>query len=504
MSESVALVFDCGSTNLRVAAVNSSGNIVAQANRPNSPIPQPGGKPGWLIWDVDAIWLKLCLLCREVLKTLDEKYRVEAVTVTTWGADGALVRRDGSLAYPAISWQCPRTREIAEKLPELMDPWDIFRVTGYQIISFNTLLKLMWIRQHDSSAFDNAYTWLMMPGLLVHRLTGEFHIDPTSASTMMAMNMAKRDWSEEMLGLAGLDPGFFPEWVEPGEVIGYVAKTACKKTGLKESLPVVVSGHDTQFAIFAAGAGPREAVLSSGTWEILALRLDRYEASRRAFEEGVIVEADVQPGLWNPQLLMIASAVLEWVKRHMYPELKPSEYKPMIEEASRIPPGSGGILAVTSFVSDSGPTRKYGAKGAFLGLELQTGRGHIYRAALEGLSLQLRLALEALEEAYGFKAESVRVVGGGSKNHLWNQIRADVLGLPITTTRFSEATVLGAALTAFTGTGLFKDFNDALKSMKWDTKMFKPGAAKKLYDRLYGLYVNVLQTLKPIYENWTH
>jgi len=502
MKEEAVIVFDCGSTNLRVAAVSSSGQIVAQANLPNGPIPQPDGRPGWLIWDVDEIWRKLCILCHNVISRVGDKYHILAVTVTTWGADGALVKRNGSLAYPAISWQCPRTKEIANELPKLIDPWEIFRITGYQIISFNTLLKLMWIRRYVPRALEEAYTWLMMPGLIVHRLSGEFHIDPTSASTMMAMDLAKRDWSYKMLSLAELDPGFFPDWREPGEVLGYVTPEAHKETGLKEGLPVVVGGHDTQFAIMAAGAEKDELILSSGTWEILALRLDRYEANRIAFEEGVIIEADVQPGLWNPQLLMIASAVLEWIRERFYPELKRREYEVMIQEASEVPPGSQGVMMIPSFVSDSGPTRKYKTQGTLLGLNLSVTRGHIYRAALEGLSYQFRLAIEVLERAFNIKAKGVRVVGGGSKNILWNQIRADVTGLPILVTRFSEMTILGAALTALVGSGVFKTIEEALKSLEWGLRTFNPSVHREVYTRYYSIYKDILKALKPYYERW--
>ncbi len=342
----------------------------------------------------------------------------------------------------------------------------------------------------------------MMPGLIVHKLTGEFHIEPTSASTMMAMDLAKRDWSPKMLELAELDPSFFPEWKEPGDVVGYVTDQAHHETGLKKGLPVVVGGHDTQFAILAAGARAGELVLSSGTWEILAIRLDNYSVNKIAFEEGIIIEADVQPGLWNPQLLMIASAVLEWLRERLYPELGKREYEVMIREASRIPPGSEGVLFIPSFVSDSGPTRKYQTQGTVLGLNLRVSRGHIYRAALEGLSYQLRLAIEILEKAFSFRAKGVRVVGGGSKNMLWNKIRADVTGLPIYISRFSEATVLGAALVAFTGVGVFRSFDEGLSSLEWGLKVFTPGPEHKVYEGIYEMYLQVLKALKPCYERW--
>ncbi|MCD6470512.1 L-fuculokinase, partial [Candidatus Bathyarchaeota archaeon] len=219
------LVFDCGSTNLKAVAVDSAGNICAYAKQPNGPRPQPGGEPGWLIWDLDEIWLKLCELSREVSARVGAE-NIKAVTVITWGADGAPVKRDGSLTYPPISWQCPRTREIAQAITERISAWEIFRITGYQIIPFNTLFKLIWLRRNEPEALENAYTWLMMPGLIANRLTGEFHMDPTTASTMMAMDLGERDWSATMLELAELDASFFPEWREPGEIVGYVSREA--------------------------------------------------------------------------------------------------------------------------------------------------------------------------------------------------------------------------------------------------------------------------------------
>ncbi|RLF05377.1 MAG: L-fuculokinase [Thermoprotei archaeon] len=495
MNSDIVIVFDCGSTNLRVAAVSEEGDIVAQANASNSPVPQPGHEE-WLIWDLEEIWGKLCALSKRVVSQLNSA-SIKAVTVTTWGADGAPVRRDGTLTYPAISWQCTRTRSVVEELLKHIGPREIFRITGYQVIYFNTLFKLLWLRRHVPRALEEAHTWLMMPGLIAYRLCEEFHIDPTSASTMMAMDLAKRDWSADMLSLAGLDSSFFPEWKEPGEVAGYVTARASRHTGLPEGTPVVVSGHDTQFAIMAAGAGPREAVLSSGTWEILALRLDRFDPNDVAFEEGVIIEADVEPGLWNPQLLMIASAVLEWLKRLIYPELGPGDYGKMIEEARGVEPGSGGVVFIPSFVPDSGPLKKYGVDGGILGLRLAVSRGQLYRAALEGLSLQLRLALEALERAFRLEIERVRVVGGGSKNELWNEIRASITRRPVITTRFAEATVLGAAITAFKGTGKFRTFAEALRSLEWGLREYKPKRVKE-YERLYERFVSLLASLSGV------
>jgi len=499
MLDEFVLVLDCGSTNLRTVAVDWAGRTVAQANRPNRPYPQTDGKPGWLVWDIDEIWHRLSETSQEVSRVVGPK-NIKAVIVTTWGADGAPVRRDGTLTYPPICWQCPRTQETARNITEYLSPWEIFRITGYQIISFNTLLKLIWLRKNAPKSLNEAYTWLMMPGLLVHKLTDKFHIEPTSASTMMAMDLERRDWSESLLELAGLDSSFFPEWSEPGQIVGYVKEEAEKRCGIPQNVPVVVGGHDTQFALVGSGAEPSEVILSSGTWEILSVRTDSFRPNRVGFEEGLVIEADVQPGLWNPQLLMIGSAVLEWVREKFFAELSTSEYATMIKEAGEVLPGADGVTVIPSFVRDSGPTRKFGILGTVLGLSLQTTRGHVCRATLEGLSSQLREALRILTEATGLDPKGIRVVGGGSKNDLWNQIRADVANLSIAVTAQKEATALGAALTAFSGIGRYDSLGEAQKNACLKERLFKPDVNQSLYKSVFRRYMDALKSLKSFYQ----
>jgi len=449
MDTDLAIVLDCGATNVTAAAVDTTGEIIKSATRANGPVAQTGGGDGWLIWDPDRLWETICSACSEVCTDLPAG-SLRAVTMTTWGADGAPLRADGNLTYPPICWQDDRTEQLARSISDHIEPWDAFAETGYQVIPFNTLLRLMWLRQNEPAALDEADCWLMMPGLLSHRLCGESSIEPTSAGTMMAMDMGRRDWSEKMLSLAQLDASFFPRWVEPGSVIGNVHDAASAQTGLPKGLPVVAAGHDTQFAGVGSGASTSEAILSSGTWEILMLRLDRFTPTRFAFDEGLIVECDPVPGLWNPQLLMMGSGVLEWLREHMYADVADREdaYAQMIAS-----------------------------------------RAQVYRAGLEGLCFQLRHALEVLAEATDFSAEGIRAVGGGSRNELWNRIRADVTGLPVSTIRQKEATALGAALFAFVGAGTFASIEDAQQQVVTPEAVIEPSArTRTVYDDLYANY----------------
>lgn len=501
MPGDLVIVMDCGSTNVTVAAVDDRGDLIGYAGYPNAPVRQPEGPEGWLIWDLDKVWRKLCDACQQVCARVGRE-RIRAVTLTTFGADGAPVRNDGTLTYPVICWQDPRTEALAREFRQEMDFWEVFVETGYQVIPFNTLFKLKWLQRYVPEDIEQANCWLMMPGLLNFKLCGEFSIDPTIGGTTMAMDIGWRDWSEKMLTFAGVGRSFFPDWAEPGVVVGKVLQKASVESGLPARIPVVAAGHDTQFAAIGSGAAVGEAILSSGTWEILMVRADRFRPNRFGFEEGLLYEPDALKGFWDPQLLMMGSGVLEWVRSHFYGAVDDREeaYRRMIAEAQSVDAGAGGVTFVPSFVSETGPTRKHHTCGTILGLSLATSRGQVYRAALEGLSFQLRQALDILSKATDYKINGVRVVGGGSKNRLWNQIRADVTGLPVTTIARKEATVIGAALFAFTGAGIFGSVGEGLARFRLSEATLEPSGTRTLYEDLFAKYIRLPRALEGFYS----
>jgi len=499
----LVMVLDCGATNVRAVAVDKEGKIIGEKSFPHGPIPQPGGKEDWLIWDIEDIWKKICQASRKVCSQVGRE-NISAVTVVTFGADGAPVDKEGNLLYPVISWECPRGRELVDELRQIISPWEIYQTTGYQFIPFNTIFRILWLKKNKPEVLEKAYKWLMLPGIINHRLSGEFAINPTSASTTMAMDLKKRDWWGRMLQIGGVDFSLFPPWREPGEVIGKVTYKASEETGIPQGTPVVMAGHDTQFAAIGAGCFFREAILSSGTWEILMLRLPQFEPTREGFEGGLIVESDALPGFWDPQILMIASGVVEWVRKHFYAGLfhKEDIYEIMISEGEKILPGESKVKLIPEFSPGTGPARKFNLKGTLLGLTLATQRGQVYRAALEGLSFQLRQALELLESVTGFHPEDIRIVGGGAKNRLWNQIRAEVTGLPLITLRQKEAAAIGAAIMGFLGTGTFSSVEEGQRAVNFAEERFEPTQDQKIYEQLYQEYIESLSSLKEVYSKF--
>ncbi len=501
MERDIVIVLDCGSTNITVSAVDIHGNITKSSSTPNAPSKQPGVKSSFFIWDMDEIWKKICQALKKMCSEIKTE-RIRAVTVTTFGADGTFLDKNSDLAYPVISWQCTRTEETVKEIAGMIDPRDIYDLTGYNIIRFNTLLRFLWLRKHAPEVFDRADKWLMTPGLISYKLSGECSIDSTSAGTMMAIDMKKRKWSEKMLGIVGMDTSFFPRWVEPGETIGTITAEAREETGLPVKIPVIATGHDTQFALIGSGAGEDEAVLSSGTWEIILVRTKSFEPNDTGYENGLIFECDSIPGMWNPQLLMMGSGVLEWVRKQFFAQYNSNKdiYNIMISEAEIIQPASNKLFFSPNFVARTGPLKKYNTPGGINGLTITTTRGEVYRAALEGLSFQLRSALEVVKSSTRFDPKGIRVVGGGAKNSLWNEIRADVTALPVTITSQKEVTALGAALFAFKGVGLYNSIEEAKNNIDFNEEIIMPSELKTVYEDKYQQFMRIPQALQTAYE----
>ncbi len=235
-----------------------------------------------------------------------------------------------------------------------------------------------------------------------------------------------------------------------------------KQWGLSSGIPVISCGHDTQFAILGSGAALNQPVLSSGTWEILMARTERAIVRPDYLSQGLTTEWDSVKGLFNPAIQWVGSGILEWVGRLLFSDCygKENYYRTMIDEATVVGESTVSLQGNFEFNQQSLQL------GQFLGLTMHTTRGEIYRATLQYLANKLKQNLALLQQVGHFQAESLICVGGGAKNALWNQLRANTLGLPIDVVQVSEATALGAAMTTFTGIGVFPDVNAAQSAMQ--------------------------------------
>ncbi len=472
---SYSLCLDCGATNVRAMIVDEKGVIAGKASQPNSTYPG-SENPDFHVWDADKIFSQLSECAVKALEGLNPA-DIKAVTITTFGVDGALVDAAGKLLYPVISWKCPRTAEVMKNIGKYVTQAELNQISGVGAFAFNTIYKLVWLKENRPDLLDAAHAWLFISNILAHKLTGVLATDRTMAGTSQLTDKNTGDFSEAILGKLGLKKELFPPMVDAGKAIGAVTPEAAAGMGIPAlaGVPVISAGHDTQFAIFGSGADKDQPVLSSGTWEILMARSSSAHLSAEDYADGATAEFDAQAGLLNPGLQWVGSGIIEWVKATCF---KGEHYDVMDAEAEQIAPGCDGVSMVPDFLASGDE------KGSINGLVLGRTRGHIYRAAMEALTWRLKSRLRRLESVGGFKSDCLILVGGGARNKVWTQMRADILQLPVKVAEVSESTVLGASMFAFAGAGVYASPEGARDAFGITYKTYAPGPQMTAYEEL--------------------
>jgi L-fuculokinase len=336
-NDDVIIVFDCGATNVRAVAIDGKGEILASESYQNNTKPDPL-YPAYRIWDVNEIWVKMCRASRKIIREI-KKERIAGVTVTTFGVDGTLFDKSGKMLYPVISWQCERTIPVLADIGKYMPVNDLYAECGVLPFTFNTINKLIWFNEQKPELIEKSYRFLFMSSIFSYLLTGEMVNDTTMAGTSMLTTPEKRGFSENILNKISFPSDKFGTLVEAGTITGTVNKKASSETSIPEGIPVVATGHDTQFAIFGSGAEINQPVLSSGTWEILMVRSEKYRSGKEQLEMGITTELDTRPGLYNIGNQWIASGILEWARKNLYSDIKKGAYETMISGAEKVPRG---------------------------------------------------------------------------------------------------------------------------------------------------------------------
>jgi len=464
----IVIVFDCGATNVRTIAINLNGEILASESFPNNTRPDPLF-PSYRIWDVKEIWEKMCKSSQKVVSQINAE-QIAGVTVTTFGVDGTLFDKSGNMLYPVISWQCERTNPIMNNIDKYLPVNELYYDSGVLPFSFNTINKLIWFVENKPEIVEKSFTWLFMPSIFSFLLTGEMANDTTMAGTSMLTNLLTRSFSEQIFKKINFPFEKIIPPVEAGTVIGKINSKASGETALPPGIPVIATGHDTQFAIFGSGAEINQPVLSSGTWEILMVRSEGYRSGKEQLALDITTELDCRPGLYNLGNQWIASGILEWARRNLYADIKDHVYEYMISGAEKVPPGCNGVKIIPKFSEEL----KGNSGGQILGLGMESTRDEIFRAMLEALSARLTEGKIALENAGSFTTESILCVGGGSKNRLWNQLRADFSGVPLKILDQKETTALGASFFVQAACGNAASPEEARSAINYKTEIIEP------------------------------
>jgi xylulokinase len=289
-----------------------------------------------------------------------------------------------------------------------------------------------------------------------------------------------------------LDPALLPRTVEGPEIVGTVTEAAAAATGLRVGTPVVGGGGDQSANAVGTGAVvPGIGAMSVGTSGVVFV-----PTAGPAIEPDGRLHAfcHAVPDTWHLMgVTLSAAGSLKWIREELAPQMSWNE---LTDLAAPISPGSEGLVFLPYLSGERTPHPDPLARGAFVGLTVRHGLGHMVRAVLEGVAFSLRDVFELVLETSPEPLRELRATGGGTNSPLWRQIIADVLGVPLSLTRTAEGVASGAAILATVAAGWYPTVLEASQAMVEVTDTTEPGPDAGAYDKAYAVYRDLYPALQ--------
>jgi gluconokinase len=347
-----------------------------------------------------------------------------------------------------VTWGDTRAQAQAARLrkehPELHDR------TGTPIHSMAPLPKLVWFAEEDQTTFAAARRWVGVKELVVAGLTGGYAVDHSTASGTGLLNLTSLDWDPLALDVAGIAPDRLAGLVPATERLELRADAAAQLR-LDPGTPVIIGAADGPSANLGVGAiAPGVAACSIGTSGALRVTVERPAVDRA---HSLFCYA-LTPGRWIVGgAISNGGVVLRWAGAALAPDFGEHPEAALLELAAEVPAGSEGLIMLPYLLGERAPLWSAPTPAAYVGLTRHHGRGHLVRAALEGVCQQLRLVLDSIRDA-GNEVTEVRATGGFARSALWRQMLADVLDAPVGFASSEEGSARGAAMLGLQALGL--------------------------------------------------
>lgn len=490
----VLLGIDIGTTNWKAAAFDHAGHLVAIAKTPT--VTRHYGVDQDF-YDPDQLWADVVRVIRRVIDACGGQM-VDAVSVSSMAESVIPLDRAGNPCFPIIPWFDTRARKEAAFLADAVGRRRLFMLTGLDPNPVFSLPKIMWIKAHHPDVYARAASWLQMADFIYMRLCGVQATDHTLATRTLAYDLRTGQWSEPLLKIAGVSRTVLPDIVPSGTLLGTVTCAAAEVTGLPEGTPVVVGGMDHPCATISSGALLGDRLLdSSGTAESF-LYITQKRENLLETSVGQRVCSYLEPSqyaIWGG--IIASGASVDWAIGRLASTADWADsdgatidYETLVCAAEAVPPGANGALFLPHLRGSGAPYWDPRGRGAFLGLRATHTAPDLMRAVFEGLSMQARMVVEMEERVAGRSIEVLCAVGGGARIPLWQQIKADVTGKVVEVPEIEEASVLGAALLAGVGVGVFTDLQDAARQVdRGNIRYFEPDRSRHdFYSNLYTIY----------------
>jgi xylulokinase len=492
---------DLGTSGAKAGIFDEKGELISTAKEEYH-FQHPN--PGWSEIDPEEVWQKAGSVIRDCVKEsgLDAE-QIVAMGLSVLGETFMFVDEEGKPVYNAIEGMDARAQAYQEYISwfkERFSAEEIFQRTSYPISSLPPVPKILWFRENRPEVLEKTDKFVTFQDFAVWRLTGTPAIDYSMASRLMLFDTMEKNWIEEYLDVMGISADHFSPTVESAHPVGELSESAAEELGLKPGILVVPGAHDQSCAALGVGV-VREGVASDGTGSVEAITTATKTpiTSLEMLARGQGSQCHVRADLWLALGFHLAAGSLvrwyrdqlgQWEQEKALKEGK-DPFDLITEAAQSSPPGAKGLLLFPHW-SGAGtgrdPALNPNSRGGIVGFTLAHSKADLSRAIFEGITFEARFIVESLESS-GIPIKELVVTGGGAKSPFWLQLKADITGKRIVVPEVTEASLLGAALLAGVGAGVYASLEDAVDQACRTVSAFEPNSdVSAIYDRIFPIY----------------
>ena len=481
---------DLGTSAVKLLLVDENGGIRNEVTR-EYPLefPQPG-------WSQQALedWRKAVLEGIPALLSGFDGSQVAGIGCGGQMHGLVVLDEQDRVIRPAILWNDGRTAAEVDHLNNEVGKDKLSALTANIAFAGFTAPKLLWMRKHEPENFGKIAKIMLPKDYINYILTGVHCCDYSDASGMLLLDVEHKRWSAEMLELCGVTEAQMPKLFESYEVVGTVKPDVARALGLSDQVRVGAGAGDTAAAAVGTGVvGEGGCNISLGTSGTLFISSERFGVDPNNALHA-FAHAD---GGWHLMGCMLSAASCnKWLCDDI---LKNTDYAAEQKDITAEKLGRNHVYFLPYLMGERSPINDTNARGAFLGMTMDTTRSDLVQAVLEGVAFAIRDSFE-VARSLGLDIPSSKLCGGGSKSPLWRTIFANVLGIPLELPKTEQGPGYGGAMLAMVGCGRFESVRAAADALVEVAAVVEPEAdLTARYEERYRQYRTIYPALKPVF-----
>lgn len=479
---------DLGTSALKLLLMSGQGQICKIISK-EYPISFP--KPGWSEQNPVDWWNAAVDGIRELIRDVD-KDQIKGISFGGQMHGLVVLDKDDNVIRPAILWNDGRTTEECNYLNEVVGTEKLSQYTANIAFAGFTAPKILWMQKHEPENFSKIHKIMLPKDYLAYRLSGVFCTDVSDASGMLLFDVEHKCWSEEMLNICGVKREQVADIYESYEAVGTVTPEAAEELGLSDNVKIIAGAGDNAAAAIGTGTvGDGKCNISLGTSGTIFISSKNFGVDQNNALHS-FAHADGHFHLMG--CMLSAASCNKWWMEDI---IGTKEYGKEQESIQRM--GENHVFFLPYLMGERSPHNDPDARGAFIGMSMDTKRSDMTLAVLEGVAFAMRDSLE-IAKSLGIDIKKTTICGGGAKSLLWRKIMANVLNLEVDIIESEEGPGYGGAILAAVGCGEYSSVEEAAKKLVKVVDTVKPDpelAAK--YEERYKIFRQIYPGLKFLY-----